>query len=209
MLQYMAMFTMLVDHVGVIFFPEVESLRIIGRIAFPLYCWFVVQGYRNTSSLRKYVRRLLLIAFLAQIPYTLALQAWELNVIFTLTLALICLYVLDLKIEELFKFWFVVLVSLLSIAIPMDYGLYGILLVIIYRYYDGWRMAGYHLFLNSFFFLVYGFGYWIQFFSLLGTLMIIYRRMFISLPSNKWIYRSFYPAHLVLLYIIYLLFSVT
>jgi hypothetical protein len=45
MLKFIAMLTMLVDHIGVIFFPRIEFLRIIGRIAFPLYSWFLVQGY--------------------------------------------------------------------------------------------------------------------------------------------------------------------
>jgi len=205
MLQFIAMLTMLVDHLGVVFFPKAEILRIIGRIAFPLYSWFLVQGYYKTSNRKKYVWRLFLIALLAQIPFTLALQSWELNVIFTLLLAFLTLYVLDLHIEEIFKTGLIIFISMISLVVPMDYGLYGILLIIIFRYSDRKRMVTYHMLLNTMYLIVYGVGYWIQLFSIIGTFIIVYRNAFISLPSNRWLYRSFYPGHLAILYLISLL----
>jgi hypothetical protein len=139
---------------------------------------------------------------MAQIPYTYALQAWKLNVIFTLLLAFLILYVLDLHMEEIFKSGLIIFISMISVVVPMDYGLYGILLIIIFRYSDGKRMVAYHMLMNSIFFLLYGVGYWIQLFSIIGTLIIVYRNAFINLPMNKWLYRSFYPLHLITLYLV-------
>lgn len=88
----------------------------------------------------------------------------------------------------------------IAIFIPMDYGLYGVLLIFIFRYFEHWKLIVCHMLLNLFFFLIYGPGYWIQLFSIVGTILIVYplKYRFPSIP--KWIYRSFYPAHLAILY---------
>lgn len=52
MLRLLAMLTMLIDHIGVIFFPDDIILRIVGRLAFPLFAWGIARGYRYTSSLK-------------------------------------------------------------------------------------------------------------------------------------------------------------
>ena len=39
LIQVVAIVTMVIDHVGAIFFPGLMFLRVIGRIAFPLFCW--------------------------------------------------------------------------------------------------------------------------------------------------------------------------
>jgi hypothetical protein len=203
MTPFIAMITMLVDHVGFIFFPETDIFRIIGRIAFPLYCWFLVQGYQHTRNHKKYMSRLLGLACISQVPYMLALQKFELNVIFTLLLSLISLYALDRIDSEEWKIILILGVVGTAMFIPMDYGLYGVLLIFIFRYTDGWKMIGYHFLLNLMFFAIYGTGYWIQLFSILGTFLIVYplSNRFISI--HKWIYRAFYPAHLAILYGLY------
>jgi len=203
MLPYIAMLTMLIDHTGVMFYPDVNAFRIIGRIAFPLYCWFLVQGYFRTRDFGKYARRLLVIALVSQVPFSLAFQEWSLNVVFTLFLGLLCLRVLDRKdFSESDKWWCMIGLMLLSVVIPMDYGIYGLLLILLYRYMKGWKLMGLHLMLEGLFFLLAGRDYGIQFFSLVGTLLILYQHLFKPIPLNRWIYRSFYPAHLLLLFIL-------
>jgi hypothetical protein len=204
MLPIIAMTTMLIDHIGMIFFPHNEMYRIVGRIAFPLYCWFLVQGYLHTRNLGRYMGRLLLLACLSQIPYTLATRHFELNVIFTLLLALIGLYAAERVRPEGWKTAAVIGVLAAALYIPMDYGLYGVLLVFLYRYLDRWRMIVAHLLLNAAFLLLIGPGYWLQLFSILGTLLIAYPPPYRFSLHGRWIYRSFYPVHLAVLYLIYL-----
>ncbi|GCL74217.1 TraX family protein [Paenibacillus naphthalenovorans] len=204
MLQLIAMTTMLIDHVGYIFFPHTDLFRIIGRIAFPLYCWFLVQGYLHTSSLKNYMRRLFWLACLSQIPYSLAFDEWELNVIFTLLLSIVGLYAADRIKDEKYKALLMAGVLLAALLIPMDYGLYGVLLVFLYRYFTGWKLIVYHTALNMMFIAVYGTGAWIQLFSLLGTFLFAYPIPNYQISIKKWLYRSFYPAHLFLLFILYL-----
>ena len=84
MLEWIAMVTMLIDHLGVSFFPDVPFLRMIGRIAFPLYCFFIVLGLTRTRNQKRYLQRLLIIALISQIPYNLVFPTLRLNVVFGL-----------------------------------------------------------------------------------------------------------------------------
>lgn len=129
-LRAAAMLTMLVDHVGVIFFPGVTELRIIGRIAFPLFCWGVVTGFEHTGDWRKYARRLLLLGVVAQPFYMLALgHTWtQWNVLATLLLGLLSLA--GMRERKWGSHIWVPLACLALAAIqPMDYGWRGVLLI--------------------------------------------------------------------------------
>ena len=68
-LKIIAMVTMLVDHLGVLIFPELRILRTIGRIAFPIFAYQLALGYRNTSDRKAYRKNLLIFGLIAQIPY--------------------------------------------------------------------------------------------------------------------------------------------
>ncbi|PRX65091.1 TraX protein [Cohnella sp. SGD-V74] len=203
MLQGLAMMTMLIDHIGLMFFQDQTIFRLIGRIAFPLYACFLVKGYLLTRNRRTYMLRLFVLALISQAPFTLALEKFELNVIFTLLYSLLALWAVDLVSEDLKVLTTVVVLST-SLIIPMDYGIYGVLIIFIFRYVEGrWEMIGFHLLLNGLFFLIYGLGYWVQLFSIFGTILI-WMTMSVRPRKtlNKWIYRTFYPAHLLVLWVI-------
>ena len=108
-MQWIAMLTMLIDHVGLVFFPHQEIWRIIGRIAFPIYVYALVQGHRYTSR-PKYIIRLAIIAVISQIPYQLALDPEGLNVVITLVAGAIVLYVLERSDSQLLS-WMVVVAA--------------------------------------------------------------------------------------------------
>lgn len=91
---------MIVDHAGLALFPSVGAFRCVGRVAFPLYCFLLVQGYAHTRDVRAYGRRLLLIALVSEIPFDLLIfgriaSIMEQNVVFSLLFGLIAIQCMD------------------------------------------------------------------------------------------------------------------
>lgn len=86
-----------------------EWMRYIGRMAFPIYCFLLVEGFRHTRNVAKYAGRLALFALISEIPFDLALygQWWSYssnNVFFTLVLGLLTIWALS-YIEKFYGFW--------------------------------------------------------------------------------------------------------
>lgn len=90
-LKILALVFMFCDHAGKMCFPEIPELRIIGRLAFPLYCWCLVVGACHTRSMPRYILRLALVGLISQPLYMVALDhPWEVpNIFLTLLLGLI------------------------------------------------------------------------------------------------------------------------
>jgi len=88
-LKLAAALSMIVDHVGLVFFPQIMPLRIIGRIAFPIFAAGIADGYRHTSNLKMYFYRLLFFGAISQIPFMILFGKNELNIIFSLLLSLV------------------------------------------------------------------------------------------------------------------------
>lgn len=61
-LKVIVITSMLIDHIGLVFFPEITFMRILGRIAFPIFAFQIAKGYVHTSSKFNYLYRLLIFA---------------------------------------------------------------------------------------------------------------------------------------------------
>lgn len=94
LLKLIALAAMVIDHIGLVFFPADMTWRVIGRIAYPLYCWCLVVGACRTRSMARYLMRMLALFAVSQPLYVLALgHAWdEPNIMLTLALALCALW---------------------------------------------------------------------------------------------------------------------
>lgn len=129
-LKGLAAATMVVDHVGVVLLPQLWLLRCVGRLAFPIYAFFLAQGFRYTKSRARYLARLAGFALLSEIPFDYMVYgqafAWQgQNVMFTLTLALLALACLEKG-----GWWMTGAVAccLAAEALRTDYGSFGVLL---------------------------------------------------------------------------------
>jgi len=199
-MQWIAMLTMLIDHIGVVYFPEQLWLRMIGRIAFPLYIYLMVLGYKRTRNYRNYVIRVALLAAVSQPMYQWAFDTTRLNVIITLLVGLLLFKLLDTAAKKPMIQGASVIITLLVVEwFAFDYGAYGIALMLIYRYASQEKLMLYHSLLEFLYLLVWK----IQIFSLIVTLCISYKPQWlnkvdhIKVPRILW--RSFYPLHLCLI----------
>lgn len=98
LIKYVAMFTMLLNHIAHILLPHGTALQIIfeyaGYFTAPTMCFFLVEGYEYTRSKKKYGQRLLLFAVISQFAFSYAFSFGALNMIYTL---FICFLILVVK----------------------------------------------------------------------------------------------------------------
>ena len=56
-LKWIAIISMLIDHIGLVLFPEEQIFRIIGRLAFPIFAYTLTEGFLHTGNIKKYLIR--------------------------------------------------------------------------------------------------------------------------------------------------------
>ena len=112
-------------------------LQFAGGLTFPIMAFFVAEGYRHTSNLRKYMGRIFIFALIAQIPYMLAFSSAffiapiHFNIMFTIFIGLALLVMYD-KMKHRWLFWVLfVIISLLTFL--FDWGIIGPIMVLMYH----------------------------------------------------------------------------
>lgn len=108
-LKFIAICAMVCDHTawGFVEFmsPLGQVMHIIGRLTIPIMCFFVAEGFRHTSSVKGYIKRMVLFWIVAMLPFYLffhELYDYRQNIIFDLLLGLLMLAVLE---NKRFKLW--------------------------------------------------------------------------------------------------------
>lgn len=198
-LKLIAVMAMVIDHVGWGFFANDIVMRSIGRIVFPIFAYQIAVGYLHTRDPKKYMSRLFTFALISQIPFTLYFETFTLNVLVTLLLGLVSIYLLDKK-----KYIFLLPVIAFAIFVPMDYGLYGVMFpVIIYLLRDKpkWVVV-LSIFIWTLGHMIY-YEWTIQIFAVVGLIMALY----LPLPDKqirlpRYFFYAFYPLHLIVLFIV-------
>lgn len=119
------------------FLEQTILIIIFGRIAFPIYAFFISEGYIHTRNFAKYLGRLLIFAVISQIPAYLLLEPYlngqpYLNIFFTLALGLLAIRFYDKAKNKPVGIILVILTALFGELLHVDYGMYGILLIAIF-----------------------------------------------------------------------------
>lgn len=192
-LKVIAMLTMLIDHIGAVFFPGTIVFRMIGRLSFPIFAWGIAKGYSRTSSTPKYMARIFLVAIISQLPYMHLFQVSELNILFTLLWGLMAIFVWQ-QISPLLA---------LFLCLPAEglvsYGLYGVIVILLFYVYRENRLA-------QFIAMLVATGIYsafksveLQLFAVLALPLInrLTQRRILHLP--RYFAYFFYPAHLIIL----------
>lgn len=215
-LKLIAIISMLADHVNkALIYPYLESnhgflafisdvFDIIGRIAFPLFCFMLVEGYFKTRNRKKYLLNLLLFGVISEVPFDMFTTAsffnmnWN-NVMFTLALVLVTVWIIDTLKEKMQKrskaLWYLVSIlivlgmCIVSMSLSLDYEHHAILIgYFFYLFHDMPVFA-------------IPFGYASMFkepWALLGFgLTLTYNGE--RGKQHKMLYYWFYPVHLLIL----------
>ena len=223
-LKIIAIVSMLIDHIGKLFFPDVAFLAIVGRLAFPLFAFFIAEGVFYTRSIKKYLCKLLIFGLISQIPYILFFYPLiRINVLFTFIFAILLILLInkiratDNKVDKGFLIFFAVaytlIIALLGYCSFIEYGVFGMLLPVCFYFFRHKIVLKY----VSFVALMVGyvgsniliswsieFGHFIQLFALLAIVLIALYNDRKDESSNKlkYLFYVFYPLHLALLVLI-------
>lgn len=232
-LKLIACITMFIDHFTVVFssymmkaeyFVTIKGVgvvsapymlgRLIGRIAFPIYCFLLVEGFFRTGSRRRYIARMAVFALISEFPFDLAFQVTGKtirlaklmeyqNVMLTLLLGLILMYVYEwIKMKYFAQpliFNTLGVIAIVGIAaaaelLKTDYGMAGIVFIMVFYLFRGKKpylfagiAAAMLLFTNT-----------AELFGLFAFIPIFFYNGERG-PRVKYAFYAFYPAHLLLL----------
>lgn len=202
-LKLIAIVSMTVDHVGAILLPTMGWLRIIGRVAFPLFAFQLAVGYLHTRNLTRYALRLAVWGLIAQPIYIIAfgVRLWTLNIFATLLLGLLAIWGWDHH-----RWWAVALaLSLAAIQLWLpdvgpDYGLYGILLCLVsfVLFRNREQLAIGHGILH----VLAGLMFWPSQVYAVASLPFILWPPRLHLRRLPELFYAYYPVHLALLVLI-------
>ena len=205
-LKMIALITMLLDHFARVIFPDLYFLKVIGRIAFILFSFLVVEGFLHTRSTAKYLLRLSIFAIMSEIPYDLAFShtiydPTKQNIFFTLSSGLISLLVLKSeKIASDIKVLLIVVLVTAANLFHFDYYYLGILQILFFYNYRRAKIKQFLMvgILNIFFM----FRVSTQAAAILGLLPIYLYDGQLGKKTGILFY-FIYPVHLVVFYLIH------
>lgn len=221
-LKFLACAIMLLDHIGATLIPW-GTLRIIGRLAFPIFCFLLAEGAHYTRSPRNYLLRLGIGAILSELPFDLALfgsWSWQhQSVMVTLLLGAMALLAVKQMTRPLLKILVLLLFAFLADFMNTDYGGAGVLMIALFgltreRKY-GWlvQLLGMYLICR---WIIPGGVVWfigryvfIEIFAILALIPIwLYSgKKSTSSRAVQWAFYLFYPVHLWILYLISILLA--
>ena len=194
-----------------------EFTLYLGRVAFPIFAFCVVQGYIHTHDWKRYVKRLLLFGMISEIPYLLfnslpLLNQIGWNVMITFLFAVLAIKGYEVCDHKGTAFLGVIVIALLASVIQTDYGAFGVLLVFSFYIFQNskWKtllastVVVCSKYLYRILFLGVGFNEypiknWICTLIPLGIILFYNGKRG---PKLKWFFYIFYPAHLLILYVI-------
>ena len=195
-IQWVAALTMLIDHIGMMFFPTVLGFRAIGRLSFPLFAFGIAQGVAYTSDFRKYFLRILIAAVVSQPIYLKAFEVSSLNPLFMLAWGAMALYLWKQERKAMAG-----ILLLGSAFVDMSYGWYGVWTIFFFGFYgmqDSLCFYG-QVIIN----VLYGLtkGAWVQILSLFSFSFLDgkWRIQALSKKLPRYFFYVFYPLHLLVL----------
>lgn len=231
-LKIIAIISMTIDHVAWAIFPGFSThplaiiMHILGRIACPIFCFNIAQGYIHTRNFKKYFTRLLIFATISHIPYVLSsfnyVDAYsfipgfygilnQTSILWGLACGLLLIRINDSNLKPFNKVVLSILICLISF--PADWSCVAPLIVFfMWEYRNNFKKQMLAMTLMAIpYFVVYVFAlskiYAIMQFGIVLAIPILYFYNGTRGRSEKlnkvmkWFFYIYYPLHLLLIYI--------
>ena len=221
-LKIIALISMVIDHIGVMLFPNALWLRCLGRISLPIFAYMIAEGCHHTRSPKKYFLRIFILGVLCQAVYFVAYGTLYLSTLISFSLAVLFIFLSEgalhgKKIKDrIFQSIALILLGagVLWLAFPpaftevygltLDYGIYPFLIPIVLYFIPKkeWRLIAMIplLYLLS---LDFEWEQLLAFCALPILLMYNGKR---GKANLKYFFYIAYPLHLVLIFGVYILF---
>lgn len=215
-LKVIACLSMLIDHIAAVFGLSM-TYRIIGRLAFPIYCFLMAEGVHYTKSPKRYMLRLFVGMLLSELPFDMAFNGgwdWSSNsVMVTLLLGFFALECMKRADDLILKLLMAMPFAAIAELACTDYGGYGVLLIAMFgvvRELPGapvLRLIGMLIvcgLMRSAHIVLGGMRVSVELFAVLAIIPIeCYRgRKGKTDKAVQWAFYLFYPVHLAILAIL-------
>ncbi|MGF1515762.1 MAG: TraX family protein [Elainellaceae cyanobacterium] len=194
---------MVIDHIGVVFFPQTLLFRYVGRLSFPLFCWLLAQGERRTRYIVRYGVRLFVFGVISQPIYGALFNTAQLNVLFTLLVGLVTLRLGRMLPQTTSLIWATGI--LVATLIPMDGSGYGVAIMLLMGqpmtllWWGAWLMLHGLLAISGQFYVAM--SSWVMQIWAAPAPLIAALASGDRGPKIRWFY-WFYPGHLLALWLI-------
>lgn len=221
-LKLIAAAAMVIDHVGLMFFPEVAELRILGRLALPIFAFMIAEGCRYTKSKVRYFLHIFCLAAICQAVYYVAQGSTYMCILVTFSLTILMIFALQ-GMQKAFassaSLWrklactgaFAATVALswiLNRHLQIDYGFWGCMVGVfaallhpVNEQSPRWmKQSWVHVLMLSLGLLILALDRGgVQIFSLMAVPLLLMYSGKRGKLSMKYFFYIFYPAHLVIL----------
>lgn len=221
-LKLIAAAAMVIDHVGLMFFPEVAELRILGRLALPIFAFMIAEGCRYTKSKVRYFLHIFCLAAICQAVYYVAQRSTYMCILVTFSLTILMIFALQ-GMKKAFassaSLWrklastgifaaTVVLSWILNRHLRIDYGFWGCMVGVfaallhpVDEQSPQWmKQSWVHVLMLSLGLLILALDRGgVQIFSLMAVPLLLMYSGKRGKLSMKYFFYIFYPAHLVIL----------
>ena len=214
-LKIIAAISMLIDHVGLVFFPNEMIFRIIGRLALPIFAYMIAEGCRHTKSKKKYLGTILAMAIVFQLVYFFVLDDLYQGILVTFSLSIIIIYAIEgLTKRNSIPYKLVMLAALFGVVIfgavfpqlyghlgfAIDYKLWGICLPVLIYFSPNkiWKILSMSILLIAMSIISSPLQWW----ALLSIPLLLLYNGQRGKAKMKYFFYIFYPLHLVVIYAI-------
>lgn len=228
-LKLIAVVVMLIDHIGYMIgqklFPQLyygteqyqfwlfvyNMLRSIGRVAFPIFCFLIVEGYIHTSNRKKYAARLFTFALISEVPFDyMSSGTWlsleHQNVFWTLLLGVLMMAAIDAVGHRIIgsegvglQIVVIAVFCMIATGIRCDYDYIGIMVIAIFFWFRNQRiwqcLAGYGC-------MIWSVQRWEYRFALLVPFILLWfynGERGRKIRSLQWFFYWFYPLHMLII----------